>query len=193
MPLVHRGHDVSRHCCGSFTLRKDDSTCGANVCAQRGKPARAGNGSSEAHRLAARLAEAARFGGFLSHRPPCRFCNRAARCSKEHTKSLARDEARRIATKIVELTGLMRKTWELSFKVGRRCRSQADAQRQIRRSGNQGANPPGRKSPLTFGQANYAIGRGEHGDDDFGAADGYRNLGRNGDWFRTRPHLANPV
>jgi len=38
-----------------------------------------------------------RFDVFVVHQPQCQFFNWAARCSKEHTNPLTRDEARRIA------------------------------------------------------------------------------------------------
>jgi hypothetical protein len=44
-----------------------------------------------------------RFDVFVVHQPQCRFFNWAARCPKEHTNPLARDETRRIAANIAKL------------------------------------------------------------------------------------------
>jgi hypothetical protein len=86
----------------SLAFRKYHSACGAIVSAQLWKPVNARNGSGEAHRLAARKTEMVRFDVFAVHRPQWRFCNRAARCSKENTNPLARDGARRIALNIAK-------------------------------------------------------------------------------------------
>jgi hypothetical protein len=78
----------------SLAFRKYHSACGAVVSAQLWKSVNARNGSGEAHCLAARKADMVRFDVFLGHQPQCTFFNRAARCSKENTNPLARDEAR---------------------------------------------------------------------------------------------------
>jgi hypothetical protein len=81
----------------SLAFRKYHSACGAVVSAQLWKSVNARNGSGEAHRLAAQKTDMVRFDVFAVHQPQRRFCNRATRCSKEHTNPLTRDEARRIA------------------------------------------------------------------------------------------------
>jgi hypothetical protein len=83
--------------CRSHAFRKYDSTCLAVVSAQLCKPTTSGNGSGKVHCLAARKTDVVRFDVFAVHQPQCQFFNRAARCSKENTNPLARDEARRIA------------------------------------------------------------------------------------------------
>jgi hypothetical protein len=96
--------------CRSRAFRKYDSTFLAVVSAQLWKLANRVNSSDEAHRLAARKTDTVRLDVFEVHQPQCRFFNRAARCSKEHTNPLTRDEARRVAANIAKLPGLLCKT-----------------------------------------------------------------------------------
>jgi hypothetical protein len=74
-------------------FRKYDSTTGAVISAQLWKLANRGNGSGEAHRLAARKTDTVRLDVFAIHQPQCRFFTLAARCSKENTNPFARDGA----------------------------------------------------------------------------------------------------
>jgi hypothetical protein len=79
--------------CRRHAFRKYDSTCLAVVGAQLWSLANLGTSSGEAHRLAARKTDMVRLDIFAVHQPQCRFFNRAARCSKEHTNPLTRDKA----------------------------------------------------------------------------------------------------
>jgi hypothetical protein len=53
--------------------------------------------------------------------------------------------------------------------------------------------PPVKKRSGNLWSGNLVALAGREHADDFGAADGFRNLSRDGDWLHTRPHLANPV
>jgi hypothetical protein len=80
--------------CSRHAFRKCDTTCLAVVGAQvRNCGVSPGTSSGEAHRLAARKTDMVRLDMFVVHQPQCRFFNRAARCSKEHTNPLTRDKA----------------------------------------------------------------------------------------------------
>jgi hypothetical protein len=91
----------------SLAFSTYDSACGAIVSTQLWESVDARNDSGEAHRLAARKADMVRFDVFAVHQPQWRFCNRGARCSKENTNPLARDEARSIGLNIAKLPEIL--------------------------------------------------------------------------------------
>jgi len=53
--------------------------------------------------------------------------------------------------------------------------------------------PPRKKRSGNLWSGNLVALAGREHADDFGAADGFRNLSRDGDRLHTRPYLANPV